>query len=252
MQENLGEQLTIDDMARTAMFSKFHFSRLFQRVTGVSPGRFLSAMRLQAAKQLLVETSLTVTEISHRVGYTSVGTFSSRFTMSVGVSPTTYRQLGGFPEPRTPLGTVPPSARVRGVVESAAPGPLGLIFLGLYAEPVPRGHPVSATVLHRTGPYVLEKVPQGTWFVLAHSRATARPAGGPAGPEGPAGPTGLPAPEPDADRTFCLSTHGPVRVGPGTSVVEADLRLRPVRPTDPPVRQALLDVQSVGLTVGAA
>src|SRR5215212_10512242 len=52
MRENLGEQLTVDDMARTAMFSKFHFSRFFQRVTGVSPGRLLSAMRLQEAKHL--------------------------------------------------------------------------------------------------------------------------------------------------------------------------------------------------------
>ena len=40
MHENLGEQITIDDMARTAMFSKFHFSRVFQRVTGLSPGRY--------------------------------------------------------------------------------------------------------------------------------------------------------------------------------------------------------------------
>ena len=79
MHENLGEPLTIDDMARTAMFSKFHFSRVFQRVTGLSPGRYLSAVRLQEAKRLLASTSLSVTDISHRVGYSSVGTFSSRF-----------------------------------------------------------------------------------------------------------------------------------------------------------------------------
>src|SRR5882757_316060 len=65
MHRNLGEQLTVDDMARTAMFSKFHFSRVFQRATGVSPGRFLSAIRLQEAKRLLVSTELSVTEISH-------------------------------------------------------------------------------------------------------------------------------------------------------------------------------------------
>src|SRR2546421_9296103 len=95
MQQNRGERLTIDDMARSAMFSKFHFSRVFQRVTGVSPGRFLSAMRLEEAKRLLVSTSFTVSDISHRVGYNSVGTFSARFRSNVGVSPSTYRQLGG-------------------------------------------------------------------------------------------------------------------------------------------------------------
>ncbi|NNJ08505.1 AraC family transcriptional regulator, partial [Streptomyces sp. PKU-MA01144] len=47
MHANLGQELTIDDMARTAMFSKFHFTRVFRDVTGTSPGRFLSALRLQ-------------------------------------------------------------------------------------------------------------------------------------------------------------------------------------------------------------
>src|SRR5215204_2433957 len=137
MRENLGEHLTVDDMARTAMFSKFHFSRVFQRVTGVSPGRFLAAMRLQEAKRLLVSTSLTVTEISHRVGYTSVGTFSSRFRNSVGVSPTTYRQLGGFGG-ATPIDSRRSYARqrsatVRGEVTSPMTDRLGLIFVGLFA-----------------------------------------------------------------------------------------------------------------------
>ena len=107
MQDDLSEQLTVDDMARAAMFSKFHFTRMFQRVTGVSPGRFLSAMRLQAAKRLLVTTSLNVTDISVRVGYNSVGTFSSRFSRSVGLSPTTFRRMGGY-APR--IGTSAPPA----------------------------------------------------------------------------------------------------------------------------------------------
>src|SRR2546430_14701048 len=96
MRENLGEPLTVDDMAREALFSKFHFTRIFQRTTGVSPGRFLSALRLQQAKRLLVSTSLNVADISLRVGYNSVGTFSSRFTRSVGLCPTEYRRTGGY------------------------------------------------------------------------------------------------------------------------------------------------------------
>src|SRR5215813_8881373 len=95
MHANLGEQLTIDDMARVALFSKFHFSRIFLRVTGVSPGRFLAALRLEQAKRLLASTTFNVADISMHVGYTSVGTFSSRFTRSVGVSPTTYRRYRG-------------------------------------------------------------------------------------------------------------------------------------------------------------
>ena len=92
MHDNLGDPFTADDMARTAVFSKYHFIRLFRRTTGVTPGRFLAQLRIQEAKRLLVVTDLSVADISQRVGYTSVGTFSSRFKASVGVSPSTYRE----------------------------------------------------------------------------------------------------------------------------------------------------------------
>jgi AraC family transcriptional regulator len=246
MRENLGEQLTVDDMARTAMFSKFHFSRFFQRVTGVSPGRLLSAMRLQEAKQLLVTTSLTVTEISHTVGYTSVGTFSSRFRRSVGVSPTTYRQLGGFTtpapvEPHRPA-AVPRSAVVRGEVTAERAGGLGLVFVGLFADRVPQGQPVSCTVLHGTGPYVLENVPDGTWYLLAHSVAAGLE-------EAVQGETAGDGP--------CVGVRGPLRIGRDTGDTEADVRLAPMsdpdpEALDPEVLNALLHIRSVALTVGAA
>src|SRR5262245_21485886 len=92
MHNNLADSFTADDMARTAVFSKYHFIRLFRQTTGVTPGRFLAALRIQEAKRLLLATDLSVAEISQRVGYTSVGTFSSRFKVSVGMSPSTYRE----------------------------------------------------------------------------------------------------------------------------------------------------------------
>ena len=54
MHQNLGKQFSVDEMARTALLSKYHFCRVFHRVTGVSPGRFLSAIRFQRAKHLLL------------------------------------------------------------------------------------------------------------------------------------------------------------------------------------------------------
>jgi AraC family transcriptional regulator len=95
MRERLDEELTLDDLAKTANFSKFYFARMFRRVTGVSPRRYLYTLRLQEAKRLLTATSFSVAEISYRVGYRSVGTFSSRFAASVGVPPARYRRLGG-------------------------------------------------------------------------------------------------------------------------------------------------------------
>lgn len=92
MRGNLGGPLTIDDLARAANFSKFHFTRIFQGVTGIPPGRFLWEMRVEQAKEMLASTSLTVADISVRVGYSSVGTFSSRFSRSVGMPPAAYRR----------------------------------------------------------------------------------------------------------------------------------------------------------------
>ncbi|GII76206.1 AraC family transcriptional regulator [Sphaerisporangium rufum] len=231
MHENLGEQLTINDMARTAMFSKFHFSRVFQRVTGLSPGRFLSAVRLQEAKRLLASTSLTVTDISHRVGYSSVGTFSSRFTSSVGLSPTKYRQLrtaapqiiiDRWGETTGDGGTT----TVRGAIFSPlADRP---IFAGLFPDRILEGRPVRYTVLSEPGPYVLPDVPPGEWHLIARSVA-----------DGFEDADHLPA---GADGGVCVGRLGPITVRPGAGTAVADLRLRPMRPLDPPVLLALRDV----------
>jgi AraC-like DNA-binding protein len=244
--ENYGEQLTIDDMARTAMYSKFHFTRIFQRVTGLTPGRFLSAVRLQKAKQLLTGTSLKVTDISHMVGYTSVGTFSSRFGYSVGVPPTTYRQLGGFrpwsagdgPDPE-PAIAAEQAATIRGNVSFQDAGNEGPVFVGLFPGPSPQGRPVRSAVVHLSGAYALEDVPEGDWYVIAcaPSERPAEPLGGHAGPSRePALLAGNRLPY--MDQALSIGINGPISIRQGT-VRLADVRLRPQSVLDPPVLVAL-------------
>jgi AraC family transcriptional regulator len=236
MCEKLGEQLTVEDMARSAMFSKFHFTRVFQRVTGVSPGRFLSALRLQRAKYLLVSTSLNVADISLRVGYNSVGTFSSRFSRSVGMSPTTYRRRAGW---ASHISTAPaqvpntqPSGCVFGQVTPSDGQQLGPVFLGLFAERVPEGHPVCCAILPGPGAYRLTSVPPGSWYLLAQSDADN------AEPAEPRGQNG--------GGQVSVATYGPVRVGTDT-VLRADVTLRPARDLDPPVLLALLDARKLAV-----
>jgi len=233
MHENLGEQITIDDMARTAMFSKFHFSRIFQRATGVSPGRFLSAIRLQEAKRLLVSTALSVTEISHQVGYASVGTFSSRFRTSVGVSPTTYRRLGGFtnricPDARSRI-TPRRSATIQGNVRSSVGMQPGAVFLGLFPDRLPQGQPVRCAVLDQPGAYTLEDVPQGIWYLLAYAGEI----------ESDDDLAFVPAPRGSA----LVGSVGPITIRPETFIRPADVRLRRMNAFDPPVLLALMDEQ---------
>lgn len=232
MYENLGEQLTIDDMARTALFSKFHFSRIFRQVTGISPGRFLSAIRLQEAKRLLLATSLTVADISNLVGYTSIGTFSSRFKNSVGVAPSLYRQSGGLlpyiptDSRKNDWGTR--SATVSGNVLPAVEGMAGPVFVGLFPEPIGQGYPVRCAMLDQPGSYQLEKVPQGTWYLLVHSPSSTHE------PE-------FFDPMTDAQPPW-VGCHGPISVHTDTVPPPADVRLRPMRVIDPPVLLALTNV----------
>jgi AraC-like DNA-binding protein len=227
MYESLGEQLTVDDLAKTAMFSKFHFSRVFQRFTGLSPGRFLSAVRLQEAKRLLVSTPLTVTNISHRVGYSSVGTFSSRFTSSVGVPPTGYRQGEAIgPIPYCGDNPTPGTATVRGTVLSALEDQP--VFIGLFPGRILEGRPVRYAILRRPGPYALLDVPEGSWYLMGQSITAGR-----------ADAVDHP---PGGDETLYVGHSGPIVVSPAGEARSADLSLRPMRPFDPPVLLALHDL----------
>ncbi|OKI69724.1 helix-turn-helix domain-containing protein [Micromonospora sp. CB01531] len=231
MQENLADQLTVDDMAKTALFSKFHFSRIFQRATGISPGRFLSALRLQQAKRLLRSTSLSVADVSLRVGYSSVGTFSSRFTRSVGLSPTTFRRLGGFTT-HVPIAdghVVADRAggTVRGRITGAPGMPANRVFVGMFPQRIPEGRPVQCRILDTPGQFTLDPVPVGAWHLLAHS----------VGPDEEKVPT--------ADATW-VGSIGPLLITRHRSL-EVDLSLQPMRIVDPPVLLALLDARQSAL-----
>jgi AraC family transcriptional regulator len=220
MHANLGEPLTVDDLARTAMFSKFHFSRVFQRMTGLSPVRFLSALRIEEAKRLLRSTSLTVADISHQVGYNSVGTFSTRFHTSVGMSPREYRR-GDAVEPALKAGPSEPgvgTTRVSGHVVRPNSEWCGPVFLGVFPTALLEGTPAASIVLPRCGTFTLPSVPAGSWYL--HAQATAQDSGATAEP---------------AVFTAC---HGPIELHAGVATL-AEVRLRPRSLMDPP---ALLEI----------
>ncbi|MEV4315281.1 AraC family transcriptional regulator [Actinocrispum sp. NPDC049592] len=91
MDREYASPLVLDDLARAAGCSRFHFVRSFRTAYGHTPGRYLTLRRIERAKDLLRSVNLTVTEICMLVGFSSLGSFSSRFTEVVGMSPTEYR-----------------------------------------------------------------------------------------------------------------------------------------------------------------
>lgn len=89
---HLFEDISVARVARAVNLSPSHFSRLFRSSTGFSPHEFIVLHRIDEAKALLQNTSLSVKEIAYHVGYHSEVNFISSFTEKTGVSPTGFRK----------------------------------------------------------------------------------------------------------------------------------------------------------------
>jgi AraC family transcriptional regulator len=170
MWQRYGEPISLEDLADAAILSRFYFSRVFRTMTGTSPGRFLAAIRLYQAKILLLESSMSVTDISYHVGYNSPGTFTSRFTRSVGMSPSRYRGLSeiGILPPVLP----PADGHCRNVIRGGLVIPDTStpvrVYVAAFSSPVPEGAPIACDVVESAGRrYRLDAVPDGVWYVRA-------------------------------------------------------------------------------------
>ena len=116
-----GESLDVPALARTAFASEAHFIRSFRAAFGETPHRCLQRCRVERAQELLRETDETVTEISLRVGFRSLGSFSSAFRSLTGESPREYRAA------REPAAAVPGCHTLmwNRAVSEKPPGPSG-------------------------------------------------------------------------------------------------------------------------------
>jgi AraC family transcriptional regulator len=179
MHTHLHEVLTLEELASVACLSPSHFHRVFCRLIGIPPGEFLSALRFQVARQLLVTTSLSVTDICFEVGYTSIGSFTTRFTHLVGLSPRLLRQRAHTfePPPAEPAGLCPTMSSGMQMNNAllgriSAPATFrGTIYVGLFPSPIPQGAPVRCTTLSSPGWYLFHDVPDGVY----HLRSAAFP-----------------------------------------------------------------------------
>lgn len=174
--ERLCEPISLHDMSRVAYISTFHFNRVFHQITGLPPNKFISAMRLDEAKRLLLNTHLSITDICFEVGYNSLSTFTRRFTQQVGLGPREFRYLA---ERITPASVeslcahyaemtegVALRTSVEGFVELAKPAG-GPIFVGLFPAHIPQSRPVGGALLTSPGTFRIGPVPDGTYHLLA-------------------------------------------------------------------------------------
>ena len=90
--ENYGTKITLDDLADIAYISKGHLSHQFKIAVGEAPIRYLINKRIEVAKDLLINSDLSIADIAYKVGYDNQTYFSQFFDKEVGMSPTAYRK----------------------------------------------------------------------------------------------------------------------------------------------------------------
>jgi AraC-like DNA-binding protein len=112
MDREYAQPLDVEALARGVHMSAGHLSREFKKAYGESPYQYLMTRRIERAMTLLRRGDLSVTDICFTVGCSSLGTFSTRFSELVGMSPSAYRRearrdLAGIPSCETKKVTRP-------------------------------------------------------------------------------------------------------------------------------------------------
>jgi AraC-like DNA-binding protein len=90
--DRFNRRTPLEEAARQAYLSPFYFNRLFAEAFGETPHEFVTRLRIERAKRLLLADHSTVTDICLDVGYESLGSFSTRFHTLTGLSPAAFRR----------------------------------------------------------------------------------------------------------------------------------------------------------------
>lgn len=146
-------ELHVADLADLVGYSPFHFSRIFAKHTGIGPGQYLIALRIDAAKRLLLSGDDPVVDVGAAVGFDSLSSFSRRFRATVGVPPAQLRRLAHdiSDKPPRPFSLLQHGA---GLVQADITLPPGFsprgdasIWVGWYPHPAPIGLPRSGLLI---------------------------------------------------------------------------------------------------------
>ncbi len=95
--ENPGKDYPLDELAERFGCSRDHFGRLFKKVKHTSPRDFIVNMRIQAAENLLRQTTFSIAHIAESLGYSDIYFFSRQFKNKTGISPSAFRSAAGKP-----------------------------------------------------------------------------------------------------------------------------------------------------------
>jgi AraC-like DNA-binding protein/ligand-binding sensor protein len=91
VQEHVEEPITLGKVVSYVNVSRFYFCKLFKKATGMTLTEYVSRVRVEKAKSLLVDSSLRISEVVYAAGFGSIPQFNSVFKRHVGMPPTQYR-----------------------------------------------------------------------------------------------------------------------------------------------------------------
>lgn len=230
MRERLDEALTLEDLAEVAIISPFYFDRIFRQITGIPPCQFLSALRMEAAKRLLLTSSLSVTDVCFEVGYNSLGTFTTRFTQLVGLPPSRLRRLANEIDMECPdwlcemgeLCAQPPPKGASITCHIEIPdGFSGMAFVGLFPASIPQSKPLGCSLMTSTGSFRMPVVADGSYYILASAF--------------PLSEDPMKYLLPDLEGLLVGASAEAIVINNNQPSCEADIVLRPAQLMDPPI-----------------
>lgn len=185
MREHTDRNLSVAELAQKFGYSKFHFSREFKKLIGVTPNEYWAALKMERSL-LELSRSSSIINAQLKTGYQSTGTFSSSFLKTTGLTPGQYqneiKKLGLFDIVKShedsgqsiithySFNRKDASALQEKVLSITCNAPedfKGIIFVGLFEKPLPTSAPIVGKALIKTAHCIIDQVPNGEYYLLS-------------------------------------------------------------------------------------
>jgi AraC-like DNA-binding protein len=185
MREHTKRELSIEEMAHKYGYSKFHFSREFKKIMGVTPSKYWAALKMEQSLSDL-ERSKSILNAHLKTGYQSTGTFTTSFKNATGFTPGEYQEeinkLTMWSEVKSYEGKSDviythysfdrkdPATFQKHTLSVTCHAPedfKGLLFLGMFSSPLPSEPPVIGKAMTKTNVrFVIDQIPNGEYYAL--------------------------------------------------------------------------------------
>lgn len=185
MREHTDRELSVAELAEKFGYSKFHFSREFKKLIGVTPNEFWSALKMERSL-LELSRSSSILNAQLKTGYQSTGTFASSFLKTTGLTPGQYQneiqKLGLFNVVKSHEDKEPSifthysfnkknasnlQEKVLSITCNVPEDFKGVIFVGLFEKPLPTSSPIIGKALIKTTHCIIDRIPNGAYYLLS-------------------------------------------------------------------------------------